>query len=138
MRTIALVSCGKQKRPQRSKARELYTSYRFKQLLSYARSFDPNATFILSAKHGLLGLDEEVEPYDMTMKDLSPLETQRWAGIVLQRLSQVADLQSDRFVVLASASYTEPLLPHLQHVERPLARMNLLEQSHFFKQRKDP
>ena len=35
--------------------------------LKFAKSLNPDNIFILSAKYGLIDLDEEIEPYDKTL-----------------------------------------------------------------------
>lgn len=70
-RTLCLLSCGKSKLPHAAKARDLYTGCLFRDALAYATHpgrFDD--VRILSAKHGLLTLDQVVEPYDLKLSSL--------------------------------------------------------------------
>jgi hypothetical protein len=56
-------------------ASELYTSPRFKAALEYARTLtSENRIFVLSAKHGILPLDVEVEPYNKSLYDMNGTE----------------------------------------------------------------
>lgn len=66
MSKIVLIACAKNKMPHRAKAKELYRSSLFKYSLKYAELLNPDKIFILSAKHHLLDLEREIEPYDET------------------------------------------------------------------------
>lgn len=85
---------------QKTKAKDLYQSSLFKYGLRYAESLKPDKIFILSAKHGLLGLEEEIEPYNQTLNKMPDNERKVWAEGVLRQLKQVSDLQKDEFVFL--------------------------------------
>jgi hypothetical protein len=65
---VVLVGCGAQKGKAAAPARELYTSALFRLSLRYAESI-ATAVYIVSAKHGLLTLDAEVEPYEFKLSD---------------------------------------------------------------------
>lgn len=78
---ICLVGCGRAKLDRPAPASELYTGPLFTDALGYAQDqlelgrFD--AIRILSAKHGLLRLDQVIEPYDV------------WLGQVSKRVTSV-------------------------------------------------
>lgn len=69
----------------------MYISALFQKNLHYAKSFNPNNIFILSAKYGLLELDEEVEPYDKTLNKMRSCEIKEWANSVLSQMQKVVD-----------------------------------------------
>ena len=56
----------------------------FKLNLKYANSLSPDDIYILSAKHGLLDLEQEIEPYELTLNNMGAAETRKWANHVLQ------------------------------------------------------
>ena len=64
---IVLISCVSQKLSHRAKAKDLYVSTLFRLNLKYAKILNPDAIYILSAKHGLLSLEQEIEPYEQTL-----------------------------------------------------------------------
>lgn len=65
---IIVIPCGSKKRPNRSPAWNLYTGGYFRANLAWARSMTSSEEiFILSALHGLISLDDEIEPYDLLM-----------------------------------------------------------------------
>lgn len=88
MANIALVSCTKTKRKVRSPAGSLYTSPLFRKSLLYALS-RTDRTYILSAKHGVLSLSDVIDPYELSIKDLTAKEKIQWAEIVDRRLSEL-------------------------------------------------
>src|SRR5687768_5388522 len=120
MSTIVLIPCASEKLPFRTKASELYTSPLFKLNLQYARQRQPDAIYILSAKYGLLPLDTEVEPYDVTLNDMSTRDAKAWAQQVLSQLAARCDLQADHFVFLAGMKYRQHLVSQLASIEVPL------------------
>jgi hypothetical protein len=67
---IILISCVKKKLPHRAKAQDLYISTLFRLNLDYARSLKPDAIYILSAKYGLVSLDQAIDPYDITLNNM--------------------------------------------------------------------
>lgn len=130
MKRVVLISCVSQKRTMKSKARDLYVSALFKKNLQYAQKLNPDKIFILSAKYGLGGLDDEIEPYDQTLNTMSASEIKQWAKCVLGQLSTVADLQQDQFTFLAGAKYRKYLVPFMEYVEVPLEGLRIGEQLH--------
>lgn len=128
MKRIVLISCVSKKRPLKSKARDLYISALFKKNLHYALQQKPEQIFILSAKYGLVMLDEEIEPYDLTLNTMSASEVKQWATKVLHQLSAYTDLENDLFIFLAGAKYRKYLIPHLSHVQIPFEGLTIGKQ----------
>ena len=133
MKRIILVACASKKRATRTRAAELYISTLFKYSLQYARKLNPDAIFILSAKHGLLTLDEEIEPYDVTLNKMRANERKAWANRVVEQLEGHADLQHDHFILLAGERYRQYLLPHLTSYEVPLEGLRIGGQLQYLK-----
>jgi hypothetical protein len=125
MKKIVLISCVSKKRSYKSKARDLYISPLFKKNLQYALKLEPDQIFILSAKYGLVSLDEEIEPYDLTLNTMSAKEIKDWSERVLTGLANTADLQQDQFIFLAGAKYRKYLLEHLHHYEIPFEGLTI-------------
>ena len=122
---IVLISCAAGKSAHRTRAAELYVSPLFRRQLAYARRLAPDAIFILSAKYGLVGLDEEIDPYEKTLKDMGAREQRSWAQGVLARLKEEANLLEDHFIFLAGDAYRKHLTPVLHHWEAPLERLTI-------------
>lgn len=117
---IALISCVKSKRPVRSHAIDLYTSSLFKKSVAFARQRAVDRIYILSAKHGLLSSEDEVDPYEQTLKGAAVAVRRTWAKQVVADLEKVANLKDDRFLILAGESYCQFIRPSIQHCEEPL------------------
>ena len=125
-----------QKLPHKAKARFLYTSPLFKKSLSYAQSLNPDAIYILSAKYGLVELDQEIEPYDLTLNHMSADQIKTWAARVLAQLSEKADLRQDHFIFLAGQKYRQYLLPKIKSYEIPLEGLPIGKQLQFLSKTK--
>jgi hypothetical protein len=89
--------------------------------------------YVLSAKHGLLSLEEVVEPYDLTLNQLSMHEVKRWAERTVEQLKHVANLASDRFIFLASERYRKFIVPRVVYSEIPLQGLSIGKQLRFLK-----
>lgn len=136
MRKIVLISCVSKKLPYKAPARNLYTSPLFKKNLAYAQRLKPDAIFILSAKHGLVDLDQEIEPYDLTLNNMGAGEIKAWACRVLKQLSDRADLRQDHFVFLAGQKYRKYLLPKIHSYEIPMEGLPIGKQLQALSERK--
>jgi hypothetical protein len=127
-RRIALVSCAAKKAKHKAQAQDLYASPLFKRALAYARFLRPDHIYILSAKYGLLDLTTEIEPYDLTLKEMSSNNVRGWADKVLSQLAQNANLGRDTFIFLAGDAYRRFIVPKLPHWEAPLAGLPIGKQ----------
>ncbi len=128
MKKIVLIACASKKVHHKAKAEDLYISPLFVGNLKYARSLNPDSIFILSAKYGLLELDKEVEPYNITLKDMPLSQVKTWADKVIEQLKEKTDLQSDHFIFLAGEKYRKYLAPHLASYKIPLQGMPIGKQ----------
>jgi len=120
MKKIVLIACVKTKRKTPSKAIDLYISPLFTKSREYAQLLNPNHIYILSAKYGLISSEEIIEPYELTLNNMSTPEIKDWSNRVLNRLSSVTDLDNDNFTILAGQNYRKYLLPYISHYNLPL------------------
>jgi hypothetical protein len=68
MNGIVVIGCGARKLSHAAPAAELYTGAYFAECLRTARKMaDDDRVLILSARYGLLGVAEVIEPYDLGM-----------------------------------------------------------------------
>lgn len=125
---IVLISCVSQKLAQRAEAKDLYVSTLFKLNLKYAQKLDSDKIFILSAKHGLLSLEEEVDPYEQTLNTMSAIEVKQWADQVLDQIRAKCSIDETIFIFLAGERYRKYLLPHLKNVQIPLKGLGIGKQ----------
>lgn len=110
--TVIFVACVKTKREDTAAAKDLYVSDWFKKARRYveARGLP---WFILSAKHGLVAPDYQIERYGKTLKEMCACEKRDWADGVLGAISrEIPDLQHAIF--LAGRSYRELLTSELK------------------------
>lgn len=135
MRDIVLIACAAKKAPQRARARDLYCSPLFRLSLHYGESLLPYAINVLSAKYGLIDIDQVIDPYDLTLKDMRSSDVKAWGERVLASLRERYDLFADRFVFLAGATYRKYLTPELTHYEVPLEGLTIGRQLQWLTQR---
>jgi len=126
--TVILVACSSRKLDRPATARNLYRGTLFRASLDWAASQNPDDIGILSARYGLVGLDQLIEPYDLTLNTLPVDEVRAWSARVFGQLESEFDLKADRFIFLAGEKYRRFLVPKLAHVEMPLAGMRIGEQ----------
>ncbi len=133
MAKIVFISCVSKKLRHKAKAQDLYISPLFKLNLAYAKKLKPQKIFILSAKHGLLGLGDIVAPYDTTLNKIPDPERRKWGAKVIKQLRGKVDLEKDKFIFLAGGRYRKYLMPHMKHVEIPMIHLGIGKQLAFLK-----
>lgn len=125
MKRIVLLSCSSLKLGYPAKARYLYTGTSFKFSLQYAQKLNPDSIYILSAKFGLLSLDDHIAPYDTHMGMLDRTQLTIWREKVILSLEKITSLSDDRFIFLTGSLYYTPLLPFIKNYRLPLKGMGL-------------
>jgi hypothetical protein len=114
---VVLVPCGAAKLDHRAPAGELYVGslHRSARRAADRYAAELGATvLILSAAHGLVALDAELDPYDVTIGDAGAITAEELAA-------QAAELGITRAVVLGSAGYVALARSAGIDVEAPLA-----------------
>jgi len=134
---IVLISCVSKKLNKKSKAKDIYISPLFKHNLNYTYSLNPDKIFILSAKYGLLNLNQEIEPYNQTLNKMSSLEIKDWSINVLKELSSLTDLNNDEFIFLAGNNYRKYILPSIKNYKIPLQGLGIGRQLKFLKEKNE-
>lgn len=120
MKNIILISCVSKKVQEKTSAENIYISSLFEKNLRYAKSLQPDLILILSAKHGVLQLHQEIQPYDMTLNTMPKKEVEVWAKKVLEQLKEIANIKEDKFIFLAGNNYRKYLLPEISNYEIPM------------------
>ncbi len=134
MRTVALVSCVKQKRGEACRAEALYTSALFAKASTYARAVADDWC-ILSAKYGLVRPDAVIEPYEQTLNDASAAERRAWADRVHGQMREARLLEGEaKLIWLAGAKYRADLAKRLRGVVQvmPLEGKRIGEQLQWY------
>jgi len=112
---LGLVSCTKSKRNCSCKAYEMYSpSTLFKKAYCYAtKNYD--IVTILSAKYGLLLPDDEIEPYNLTLKTMTKQQRKDWASKVFKQMEERLDLgKIESAYFHTGREYREHLIPKLE------------------------
>lgn len=110
MEPIYLVACVSQKLDRRARAAELYRSDWFRKARTYVEETG-SPWFILSAAHGLVRPNDRLEPYNVTLRDLSSAGRRLWGEMTARQLRQALGPRSvGPIVFLAGRLYREPLL----------------------------
>lgn len=118
--SVVLVSCVKSKQSKKCSAEDMYISALFQKMMVCAKQSQPKKILILSAKYGLLRLDDLIEPYELSLKFMKVRERREWADQVIDELDTHANLSTDHFVFLAGKPYREYLEPHLGRSSTPM------------------
>ena len=133
MANIVLISCVSKKLNKKVKAKDLYVSPLFKFNLRYAQSLKPKNIFILSAKYGLVGLEQMIVPYEKTLNRMKANEIKKWAENIIKQLKKVSNLEKDTFIFLAGEKYREYLIPHIKNYKIPLKGLGIGKQLKWLK-----
>ena len=110
---VAFISCVKEKRIGKHKAKDLYTSDFFKKSIGYCSS-KYDSVFILSAKFGLLDLEDTIENYEMTLNDFSKDEKIKWSTMVHEQIKNKINDSDDLYFYVGN-NYRKHLLPMLNN-----------------------
>jgi hypothetical protein len=134
-RPVVLVGCSKKKRAGRHPARALYQGALFKAALAHAGRIVGAETFVVSALHGLVPLDRELDAYDHKLR---PNERERWAYGVSVALRQHMKGRAYAVTILAGETYAEPLRTYIAALDptvevcTPLAGLSIGAQLRWF------
>ncbi|NLC40623.1 MAG: hypothetical protein GX763_06880, partial [Clostridiaceae bacterium] len=127
MRKVVLISCSKSKRNYSCEVRKLYDpSPLFRKSLTYAEKISSDI-HIISAKYGLLRLDQVIEPYDLSLNDMTTDESKAWGEFVIKQIRSQYDVENTEFIILAGAKYYLPLMDHIskRNIRLPLKGMSM-------------
>lgn len=125
---VGLVGCAKTKRDEPAKCRELYKSSLFVASLAHAERVC-DETFVVSAAHGLLSLDETVSPYDRTLRELPKKERLAWGERVAGAIQARFERLPLELLVLTGLEYSGPIqaaaFRYSWKFEAPLTRLSI-------------
>jgi hypothetical protein len=128
------ISCVKSKRKTKAKARDIYISPLFRYSLKYALSLtSENKIYILSAKYGLLKLDEVIDPYELTLNTMSESEKKKWAYKVYLQMKKYGINFDEDAVFLTGKNYRKYLITKFSNATAPLKNLGLGMQLNFYK-----
>lgn len=111
--TLWLASCGDAKIDRDAPARELYSGDLTRKQIAFASTRGsalggPAACMIISARHGVVALDDELAPYDQRLDRMSHGELADWRAMVVEQLDDAGCLDATIFL-MAGARYEREL-----------------------------
>jgi len=111
---VAFINCCKAKASVKTKARLLYQSWFFKAMLKYvSEKVGENQVYILSAKYGILGLDDKVEPYNLKLTEQTEND---WAEMVFNQAEE-RGIDLENAIYYCASAYYEPIKRKLETVK---------------------
>ena len=128
MAAIVLLSCGKSKQNHPCKAEDMYTGALFQKSLQVAKKMRPNAIYILSAKYGLLPLNKQIVPYNVTLNAFTEAQKKNWANMVLRQLKSAGVTDKDTLIFLTGENYPKYLMRLHLNTKCPIKALKLGEQ----------
>lgn len=115
----ALIACCNQKLDHAAQAADLYQSPLFKKALAWAQK-NCEQTFILSAKHGLVTLDQVIDPYDLTLTKMPAYSRLQWAQATYAQMGHIIQ-HATEVTFLAGHYYVEHLAEWLLRDDIPVS-----------------
>jgi len=106
-RPVYLVACVGQKLDHPARAAHLYQSDWFRKARAYV-TMQGGRWFILSALHGLVAPSRMIEPYNVTLADMTAAQRREWGERVRGQLSDQIGPRTP-VVILAGRLYRDPL-----------------------------
>jgi len=85
---VALISCCKNKNNEETLTRKVYCSDLFLKTLTFCEK-RYSQIYVLSAKFGLLELDQEISNYDLTLNSMTKKEREDWAKMVFNQIDKI-------------------------------------------------
>jgi len=133
MKTIIVVGCANKKKSYPCEARELYSeSQLFSKTVAYINSYYNDSYVILSAKYGVVSPTRIIEPYDVSMKQISPEERKFIISTIRYTLGMYP-----KIIALCGSDYVKVLkeaLPDACVIE-PMKGMGIGQRLHFLTER---
>lgn len=130
---IIFLSCVKSKAATKCEAQKMYTSDLFKKSLEYAKSLKPNKIYILSAKYGVLELDEIISPYEQTLNAMTEKERKIWAYKVVKQCEIKGVDFTEKAIFLCGNNYRKYVMQKFKSASAPLSELGIGRQLQFYK-----
>jgi len=92
---IAFIGCSATKRSSACIARELYQGNIFKKALRLCEKLKYDKIFILSAKYGLVLIDQIIDPYEQTLNKITISKRKEWSKKVMWQLKEKIQLTDE-------------------------------------------
>lgn len=133
---VGLIGCTSKKKNYFCKSEEMYSPSKYFQLrLEYCKKMNFDYIYILSAKYGLLKLDEYIYPYNLNLKNTSLKYRKNWEIKVYKSLLQLHDPNNTIFYLLAGEEYTRFLNKKLKYTKNPVKGLGIGKQLKYYKEK---
>lgn len=114
---IVIIPCGSKKRQHETRAENLYVGSYFKMNLKWAKSVTSDEQiYILSAKHGLLKLNQKIKPYEQYMGKPGSISIE-----TLQKQILALNLVNKTIIALGGSNYINALQKTGLQIKTPVA-----------------
>ena len=110
----------------------MYVSDLFRKSYRYANQLKPRKIYILSAKYGLLELEDVIEPYELTLNTMTDTQQKIWAYKVWRQCKQKGIDFSERTIFLCGNNYRKYLIRKFHNAEAPLKNMGIGKQLQYY------
>lgn len=130
---IVFLSCVKSKRQNVCAAKDMYVSDMFKKSLAYAETLNAKKIYILSAKYGLLELNDIIEPYNLTLNNMTEKQRKEWAYRVCKQCERKGIKYNEKIIFLCGENYRKYLMTKFQNSTAPLKNLGIGRQLSFYK-----
>ncbi|WP_043664825.1 DUF6884 domain-containing protein [Streptomyces xylophagus] len=114
---LVVIPCGSRKLDRPARAADLYIGSYHRACRHAAEALRPDRLLILSARHGLLDLDDVVEPYDTPHGTTDAVTSQ----LLLEQAALRDIVLLDPVVALGGARHVDLVRSVWQHARMPLA-----------------
>lgn len=133
---IVFIGCVKRKRSVKCQAKDMYTSTLFKYSLAYAKMLTrKEKIYILSAKYGVIRLNEEIEPYELSLADFSLKDKQNWAWKCVRKLEKIGINFNEDATFLCGENYRKHLVWKFKNAKIPMKNLSFGNQLKFLKEK---
>ncbi|GAA5020548.1 hypothetical protein GCM10023335_50400 [Streptomyces siamensis] len=114
---LVVIPCGSRKLGRRARAADMYVGSYHRACRRTADALRPDRLLILSARHGLLDLDDVIEPYDTPHGSADAVTAQ----VLLEQATLRAVVLVDPVVALGGARHVDLVRTVWPHARTPLA-----------------
>lgn len=133
---IIFIGCVKTKNKGLLKAVDKYNSNLFKKRLQYARLLtDDIYIYILSAKYGLIKLDDYINDYDVTLNSMNEKDKKIWAYNVIKKAEKFNIKKNDEIIFLCGNNYSKYLKRYYNNYKDPTYGLSLGYELQWYNQR---
>lgn len=122
---IVFLSCTKSKLKGAHLAKDIYSSPLFNKSYQYAQSLKPDKILILSAKYGVLELDDVISDYEETLNSKPDRHIKQWSYNVCKQLESKGISYNEEVMFLTGENYHKYIKLKFVNKHIPLQGLSL-------------